>query len=59
MNQSMRGLYLDQDGYLTVDISNPFGLPEKQKTVIIGDDEHVEVVDIYKLSNSTQESIIL
>jgi hypothetical protein len=55
----MRGLYLDQDGYLTVDISNPFGLPEKQKTVIIGDDEHVEVVDIYKLSNSTQESIIL
>jgi hypothetical protein len=52
----MRGLYLDQDGYLTVDIFNPFGMNDE--TVIIGDEEHTEAVSIY-LSSSDEDGEIL
>ena len=54
-----RGLYLDQDGYLTVDIFNPFGFTSKQKTIRIGDEDHTEVFEISKLSNNKQEATIL
>jgi hypothetical protein len=52
----MKGLYLDQDGYLAVDIFNPFGMNDE--TVIIGDDDHTEAASI-QLSSSDEDSEIL
>lgn len=56
---STRGFYLDIYGYLTVDISNPFGFTPKQDSIRIGDEDHTETVANPQLLVISKDSEIL